>query len=196
MWDSYKRNEGDKEAIVLEDSDRRQRKDAWNPDQQLGYQKGSLSVTWKQAGSLKVFTMHSGSFNSLRWFIEVPDSHGLSLETAAEGMFWLVRVKTGEWITWEKADWTLQVLCNVSPCFPACAACSNAAHKTETTSNGPLQAGKLHYLFSEWFTQFSPSESHITPGTSSSQRRKAEKPIHPWVVQDWSEAQLDLTTDS
>lgn len=52
--------------------------------------------------------MHSGSFNSLRWFIEVPDIHGLSLETAAESMFWLFRVKRGEWIsTWKRADWTL-----------------------------------------------------------------------------------------
>lgn len=34
--------------------------------------------------------------------------HGLSLETAAEGVLCLVRVKRGEWISaWKKADWIL-----------------------------------------------------------------------------------------
>lgn len=82
MWDSDKRNEWDKEAIVSHTEER-----CLDPYQQFGYHQGSLSIIWKQASSLKVFTMNSGYFNPLRWFIQVPDIHGLSLETAAEGMF-------------------------------------------------------------------------------------------------------------
>lgn len=80
---------------------------------------------------LKVCTMHSGSFNPVRWLIQVPDIGGLSIETQQLKTFLDYLNERAEQISTWKKSWLNSGQCRCStmsiPDSPALVACCNAA---------------------------------------------------------------------
>lgn len=147
MWDSYNRNEGDKEAIVSQTEERclESRPRTWlPPGQPLNYLETSRLLK-DLYNALWFFQFNEMVYRGARypWFVSWNSSWRHVLLQSKEGKMNLHLEK----------GWLNSGHCRCSamssPCFPAHAACSNAAHETETTCNIPLQPGQLHYLFSE-----------------------------------------------